>query len=155
MEIFKVPHNNLTQKLPSYNYAEFAKDLVSAVEIGKKVLTIRHCAGLTANQVGILKRFFVMRTGPQNVRYCFDPKIHTHGRDIQMAVEGCMSIPGKFVKVPRWRVITVTFIDETGKLTTTTMKGQDARIFQHECDLLDNLFIIKVESEVSEMEIIK
>lgn len=88
-----------------------------------------------------------MREGLTGARYCFYPKIISHGRDIEVKHEKCMSLPGKIVAAPRWRIITVEYINESGTLIKTTLKGLEARVFQHESDHLDGKLIIKTEAD--------
>lgn len=147
MEILTYPNDLLTTKCGPYDYTKFVEDLKAAVEMAGIMLPLKNCAGLAANQVGITRRFFVMRDGMTSVRYCFDPKITGHGRDLEVKGEGCMSIPGTRVAVPRWRVLSVEYVDEQSILRRVTLKGLEARVFQHEIDHLDGLLIIKPETK--------
>lgn len=147
MEILKHPNSLLITKCPDYDYTTFIQDLLDAVKMAKLVEADKKCAGLAANQVGIIRRFFVMRDGLARIRYCFDPKILSHGRELEFASEGCMSLPDTFVSVPRWKVITVSYVCEKSKLVKITLKGKDARVFQHELDHLNGLLIIKTEND--------
>lgn len=148
MEIVQYPNEILVQKMPVDKPVDKSQiDAMVSLMFGQG-----NCQGISANQVGIRSRFFIMREGLTQVRYCHEPEITGHGRQLEMLVEGCMSLGygdrnrgGIFMRVPRWRVITAEYTDERGKRITTTLKGLQARIFQHEMDHLNGLMIIKTE----------
>lgn len=152
MQIVQYPNEILTTKIPQYDAAEIAADIVQARQMAKFMLLKNYCLGIAAPQVGIAKRFCVLRVGTSGVRYCFSPFVQAHGRDIEVRIEGCMSLGygdrsrgGIFLPVPRWRVITAVYLDENGNPCHVTMKGMEARAFQHECDHLNGLLIINTE----------
>ena len=64
--------------------------------------------GLSANQVGLPYRMFVMGGHPQidlgRTRYCFNPKVLDMSKEMVMMKEGCLSFPFIFVAIkrPKW-----------------------------------------------------
>lgn len=88
--------------------------------------------GLAANQVGVMKKFFLMVPPSVPYYFCFNPKIIRTGKDDVKSVEGCLSAPGQFFPHIRKRVIDVEYQDMDGKRVTRTLKGMEAIIFQHE-----------------------
>jgi len=103
--------------------------------------------GLAAPQIGILKRFFVMTPSKtfreNNIWYCFNPLITNQGRDTETVDEGCLSCdPSSFKPVTRWRVIEVQYYDLNRQLVRKTLKGWEAKIFQHEFDHLNGVLCI-------------
>ena len=64
--------------------------------------------GLAANQVGMRGRMFVMDTSPSNLepRVCVNPRV-LKARLPKDKFEGCLSFPGKRVRVRRATIITV------------------------------------------------
>jgi len=93
--------------------------------------------GLAGIQIGIPLRFFIIRD-----RMIFNPVIERHGKQTLDGNEGCLSFPGKNINVPRYAVIDVKYFDETGTICNETLKGINARIFQHEYDHLDGKTIV-------------
>lgn len=141
----------LTTKCPPYQHTTLVEDIVTATEMMqfmlKRVGQVT-CVGLAAPQVGISRRFFLMvNKDTRKVMFCFDPKLGRHGKDIVFADEGCLSCPGAIVSVPRWKIIDVEYTNEHGKLVRETLRGFNARVFQHECDHLDGLLIVKTQEE--------
>lgn len=91
--------------------------------------------GLSANQVGIGFRVFVIGDGI----VCFNPKIvATHGEQIRKP-EGCLSFPGLNLNVPRYESIDVEYYDENANLITTHFEGLTAQVYQHELDHMNGV----------------
>lgn len=88
--------------------------------------------GLSANQVGIPYRVFVMRASP--VIGCFNPVVVDQSTETWVDEEGCLSFPGIVVKVRRPVKIKVRFADALGETSTHVFAGLTARIFLHELD---------------------
>lgn len=94
--------------------------------------------GLSANQVGVPFRVFVMRGHPENFA-CFNPKIVSFSKETELLDEACLSFPGINVKVKRSKDIKVRFQTPSGEMTTMNFSGLTARTFQHELDHLDGI----------------
>lgn len=154
MEIVQYPNEILIKKCPAYDIEKLAEDIASAGEMQAIMEPLKHCAGLAAPQVGIARRFFVMRDGLTRFRYCFDPVILSHGKDAVVGGEGCMSLGhgdksrgGIFIKAPRWRIVTMEYINVKGVRVQETFKSLDARVCQHEVDHLNGWLIIRTERD--------
>ncbi len=93
--------------------------------------------GLAANQIGISKRFFVWGYG-----MVINPEILLKSIELEMGTEGCLSFPNQLVNKPRYKSITVEYLDERGVKLRKVLKGLPARIFSHELDHLDGICIV-------------
>lgn len=93
--------------------------------------------GLSANQVGLPYRVFVMLG--QEIMPCFNPRVVDMSEDTIVLEEGCLTYPDLFVKVKRPRRIKVRFADPTGAVQTEIFDGMTARIFLHELDHLNGI----------------
>ena len=91
--------------------------------------------GLSANQVGLNYRVFVMDGDP--IYACFNPKIVMPSEEQVTLEEACLTFPGLSVKVKRPKSVKVRFQGPDGEVYTKTFTGMTARIFQHELDHLD------------------
>jgi peptide deformylase len=89
--------------------------------------------GLSANQVGLDMRVFVMGLGELKIAV-FNPIIIKYSKEEEVFNEGCLSYPGIMLAINRPTKITATYQDETGKFVEQDFNGLTARIFQHEYD---------------------
>ena len=92
--------------------------------------------GLSANQVGLPFRMFIMGGHPQidngKVRSVFNPLINDVSKETVAMKEGCLSFPFVFVSIRRPKWVQVKYEDEEGETKQETLHGMNARIFQHE-----------------------
>lgn len=95
--------------------------------------------GLAGNQVGLLRRVFVMKLSNGKELGCFNPWIMFGDNDKIEGNEGCLSFPNLWLKVERHNKITAAYLDNTGKQCIIELEGLDARCFQHELDHLDGI----------------
>jgi len=89
--------------------------------------------GLSANQVGLDMRVFVMGLGETKIAV-FNPIIIKYSKEEEVFNEGCLSYPGIMLAINRPTKMTATYQDETGKYVEQDFNGLTARIFQHEYD---------------------
>lgn len=101
--------------------------------------------GLAANQVGILKRVFILdisqREGKNKLEIYINPEIISAEGQITYE-EGCLSIPGYYAKVNRYAKLYIRAYDLNGKPFERELEGIRAIAFQHECDHLDGILFI-------------
>ncbi len=98
--------------------------------------------GLAGNQVGMLKRMFVMNVEPDYERgkdlVVINPQLSDlEGEDIDF--EGCLSLPQKYGRVKRASKLRLTYQDLTGEKHELEAEGLMARCIQHEYDHLDGI----------------
>jgi peptide deformylase len=95
--------------------------------------------GLSANQVGIDARVFVMGVDQNNRKNVFNPKIISTSEETNIAKEGCLSYPGLWLNIKRPKSVVVSYQNETGETIVEELDGLPARIFQHEYDHMEGL----------------
>ena len=92
--------------------------------------------GLSANQVGLPFRMFIMGGHPQiengKVRSVFNPLINDVSEETGNMKEGCLSFPFLFLSITRPKWCHVKYTDENGKDVEEVLHGMNARIFMHE-----------------------
>ncbi len=96
--------------------------------------------GLAASQVGVLKRLFVFDTG-SGLRCLINPEI-VETADETMCEEGCLSLPGVYVSIPRFGRVKVRCMTPSGHRIAIEAEGFAAQLLQHECDHLEGVLII-------------
>lgn len=124
---------------------DFSQD-TSAVETEQEMLGLMKSfggIGLAANQVGILRRVFVMKLEDGRELGFFNPEITEHESDPIEGDEGCLSFKNLLLKVKRYGKISARYLDNTGKQCIIELEGLDARCFQHELDHLDGITFTK------------
>ena len=97
--------------------------------------------GLSANQIGIQERAFVMMSDmeTQQTVTCFNPRIIKYYKDTDLMEEGCLSYPDLLLTIPRHSRIVVKYEDENKKSHKKKLSGFIARIFQHEYDHMEGI----------------
>ena len=125
----------LSQVMPRFDFdnpvvdpIQLAYDLVESMRHHKGI-------GLSANQIGLPYRVFVMHSSPTKV--CFNPRVVTVSHEVVLLDEGCLSHPNLFVKVKRPERVKVRYQDATGKTFTEHFIGMTARVFLHELDHME------------------
>lgn len=102
-------------------------------------------AGLSAVQIGVLKRVFIaIDENGQFVEYV-NPQILEQSGSCKQLNEGCLSVPKYYGKVKRPNKVVVKAFDRKGNEFTKTLIGFSSKAICHEYDHLDGiLFIDKV-----------
>ena len=97
--------------------------------------------GLSANQIGIWERAFVMISDMENQETitCFNPKILKESKDQTIMEEGCLSYPDLYLKISRPSSVVVKYENEGKKIHKIKLNGMVARIFQHEYDHMEGI----------------
>jgi peptide deformylase len=94
--------------------------------------------GLSANQVGLNLRLFVMQVHDRT-RFCFNPEIVTMGSKTVAMDEGCLSFVGKQCTIQRPEEVLVRYQDHRGFWIEDCLTGLESRCFQHELDHLNGV----------------
>ena len=92
--------------------------------------------GLTAPQVGILRRVVVVMNEEEHIHELVNPVIVSTSGE-QTDLEGCLSLPGRYGVVTRPMVVRVRAQDRNGNWFEVEDQGLTARCFCHELDHLD------------------
>lgn len=108
-------------------------------------------AGLSANQIGILKRVFVFDDEGE-ITACINPRIVSASEEMEEELEGCLSLPGAIVPVKRHATLELEFTDLEGERKRVHAEGWLARVFQHELDHLDGILILDRTDRESRVE---
>ena len=95
--------------------------------------------GLSANQIGISERVFVMIRDIEfnEIIVCFNPQIiKTYKEEVEME-EGCLSYPDLYLNISRPKKIIVKYEDVDKNTHKLKLDGLASRIFQHEYDHIE------------------
>jgi len=98
--------------------------------------------GLAAPQVGVPLRLFIISLDGKKdtVKVYINPTVTPAG-ELNQTDEGCLSVPGVFTKIRRYKKCTVTATDLDGNEFTEEAQGLYARALQHEYDHIQGITI--------------
>ena len=141
-----------TNPLLKVKLSECSSDLDREKVESQLIDSMKHYQGigLSANQVGIMERVFVMYSDVKKgeIISCFNPKIITQSDTEIVIEEGCLSYPGLWLKVKRPDGIEVEYEDKNGELQSKAMFGLECRIFLHEYDHMEGTDFTKKVSKI-------
>ena len=141
MNIITYPNPILAEKMPEF---DFENPLVDPVQLEKDMIEImlaRGGIGLSANQVGIRARVFVMGHSKfkEHAQAFFNPIIVGVTEDLLEEEEGCLSFINIYVKIKRPRGVLVRFQNSKGETQEAEFFGYECRCFLHEFDHLEGI----------------
>jgi peptide deformylase len=137
-EILTYPNPILKQvSEPILEVNQEIKDLIQNMYI---TMYKNEGVGLSAIQVGIPKRLFIMDTSNSGDRRraFINPEI-TKWEGEHRWREGCLSFPNVFAYVKRAEKVSVRAMNEAGEVFELDLQGVDAVCFQHELDHLNGV----------------
>lgn len=130
-------------RLQAQEIEEFDGDLEQLVDRMIHLMRDARGVGLAANQVGILRRVFVIQADEdEEPRALVNPVIVERSDELDEDDEGCLSMQGVVVPVERAVSIRVEARDADGNPVTLELEGLPARVAQHELDHLDGVLIL-------------
>lgn len=147
LEIALLPDPVLRRKAKKITVID--KDLQILIDNMIETLRVAPGVGLAAPQVSVSTRLIVVEYGeedeegdetkPKKLYVVINPEIVQASEELEMGVEGCLSIPNLVGEVERNVNIIVKGLNRHGKPVKISMEGWLARIFQHEIDHLDGI----------------
>ncbi len=99
--------------------------------------------GLSANQLGLDYRVFVMKTADSGTKAFFNPEITKLSKETDLLKEGCLSFPDIYLMIKRSKVIEFDYTDSDGERRTLQLDGIGARCVQHELDHLNGIIFLQ------------
>lgn len=140
--VISLPDNILRQRSAEIvafdkNLAELISNLIDTLE----AQTNPPGLGISAVQIGVLKRVFVAKIRNKPKPFV-NPKILKFAKAEIAFIEGCLSIPDLYGHVMRPAEIDLEACDKHGKTFKNHYKGLAARIVQHEIDHLNGTLFI-------------
>ncbi|MHC4313750.1 MAG: peptide deformylase [Planctomycetota bacterium] len=99
--------------------------------------------GLAAPQIGLPMRLFIISLNgtKEAVKVYINPTVTPIG-ELDALEEGCLSVPGVYTKIRRYKKCKVTATDLDGNEFTEEADGLYARVLQHENDHINGITIV-------------
>ncbi len=139
MKVIKYPDKRLHEKSKEVGFIWFLILRQYMPELIKFMLDNKGI-GLAGVQVGILKRFFIMKYAGA-IHVIYNPKILRTTKNLSSMQEGCLSLPDTVVYMLRSNKITVEYRNKDFEKVQDQLTGLNAFIFQHEYDHLEGKLI--------------
>ncbi len=103
-------------------------------------MACHHCIGLSAPQIGVTKRLFIVHAAGTTIRGA-NPEILSEGAMVE-DIEGSPCLPGIQRPVRRPKKIRCRYQNEDGNIVETELRGLPARVFCHETDHHNGILFI-------------
>ena len=126
---------------PSFDPKELRKEMEALMLSSKGI-------GLSANQIGLDQKVFVMGDKPDNTNICINPTVLEYTEETVADLEGCLSFPHIYVKIKRPKEILAEFYDVNLEKQVVKIDGYSAKCYLHE---LDHLLGITMKDRVSNL----
>ena len=147
-----IKYGNELLKNKSDVVEEITDELREILDNLVKTMIDSNGVGLAAPQVGINKRFFVCMIGEDNIIKVINPVITPLSEEKIVFEEGCLSIPGIYKNVNRYKKVKMNYLDEDGNQKELELEDYPSVVVQHEADHLDGvLFVDKISPVAKRM----
>lgn len=127
---------------PGFDPVKLKKDMIDLMVKSKGL-------GLSACQVGLNYKLFVMGESHKTSMMVINPEIIEVSEETVNEFEGCLSFPGVFVNIPRPVSVSARWLDENFESHEGTIEGYGARCFLHEYEHLNG---VVYKSKVSRLK---
>lgn len=142
-EILTYPDELL--RTPAEPVAEVDDEIRQLVEDMAETMYAAEGVGLAANQIGVLKRIFVIDIAgedePSDLKVFINPEI-LEAEGSQSMTEGCLSFPGAREDIKRAEQVRVRALGVDGKPFELEATGLLAVAIQHENDHINGVLMI-------------
>ena len=149
MNLIKYPNEILEREVkdvdlenPGFDPVELKKEMV-------EFMIANNGIGLSANQIGLDAKVFVMGDSVENSTMCINPTVLQYTQDTVVDVEGCLSFPNVYVKIKRPKEILAKYWNENLEECTVKIEGYSAKCYLHE---LDHLLGITFKDRASKLK---
>ena len=137
---------NETLRKKSKPVLAFDEALGTLLDDMKNTMIERKGVGISAVQVGVLRRAIVIELDDGEYLEVINPQIlKTHG-SVKNS-EGCLSVPGFFCDVPRPKYVKISAFDRNGNPFEFEAKDYLARCVCHEIDHLNGVLFVDLTDE--------
>lgn len=141
MKVLREPTDEFDFENPPEDPKEVEKNLAEA-------MTRFGGIGLSANQLGLNYRVFVMKTADSGIKAFFNPEVTKLSQETEMMKEGCLSFPDIYLMIKRPKAIEFEYTNSDGDRKTLQLEGIGSRCVQHELDHLNGIIFLQRASRL-------
>ena len=149
MNLVYYPDPILDTQLKEVNIEDPGFDPKQLKEQMTQIMLDNNGIGLSACQVGLDHKLFIMGDKPDNVSMHINPTVIQYTEETVLDIEGCLSFPNIYVKVTRPKEILAEYYDENLEKKQVKITGYTARCYLHE---LDHTLGITFKDRVSKLK---
>lgn len=151
MKLVLFPNDILRQRIPEFDFSNPTVDPIQLEKDMIQTMLENDGIGLSANQVGLNVRMFVMghKDNPSAAQAFFNPIVVASVDAIEDLEEGCLSFPGIFVKIKRPKKILARWQNSKGEWEQSEFDDYNCKCFLHELDHLEGIVF---KDRVSELK---
>ena len=142
MKLVYYPDPILNKGMEDFDFDKVKEIFADAADLKEQMvdLMVKHKGiGLSACQVGLNMRCFVIGETRESAIMVINPKILSFSEETELAPEGCLSFPDMFLNIARPSTVSAEWLDEHGEKQSGTLDGYGARCFLHEFDHLNGV----------------
>lgn len=156
LELVKETNPILHKTVPVFDFKATVPDefetieeyLVDVTDKMIEVMKLENGIGLSAPQVGLTLRLFVMTINDEDI-VCINPKIIALSEDREIRSEGCLSFPKLNLKIKRPSEVFISYNNPDGTELQRTFTNYAARCFLHELDHLNGITFDSLASRLT------
>ena len=149
MNLIKYPNEILEREVKDVNLENPDFDPIELKKEMVEFMIANNGIGLSANQIGLDAKVFVMGDSVENSTMCINPTVLQYTEDTVVDVEGCLSFPNIFVKIKRPKEILAKYWNENLEECVVKIEGYSAKCYLHE---LDHLLGITFKDRASKLK---
>lgn len=137
---------------PARPVEKIDKDIRSLIEKMTVIMLEKKGVGLAAPQAGVPLRLFIISLNSirEAVKVYINPNITPEG-EVALIEEGCLSVPGVYTKIRRYKKCKVTATALNGSEFSEEAEGLYARALQHEYDHIEGVTIVNRMSQAAKI----
>ena len=140
-KVLRTPPPEFDFENPKEDPKEIEKNMIEAMDKFGGI-------GLSANQVGLPYKMFVMKSADKGTVAFFNPKITRLSQETDLMKEGCLSFPDIYLMIKRSKVVELEYQDADGEQHTLVLEGLASRCVQHEVDHLNGIVFLQRASRL-------
>jgi peptide deformylase len=128
---------------PASPVGKIDDDISQLVQRMVDIMLARNGIGLAGPQAGVSLQIFIISLDGtrESVKVYINPTVIPTGEKAAIE-EGCLSVPGVYTKISRYKKCTVTATDLDGNEFTEEAEDLHARCLQHEYDHIQGITIV-------------
>jgi peptide deformylase len=133
----------LTKKPPLFDFENDGDQALPLADLLVEKMKEFNGVGLSANQINIPARVFVVALPNRESFAFFNPQIIGVSPETCQIEEGCLSIPGLFLPIRRPKAVSILWQDVTGFEHAEIFDGIMGRIILHEYDHMEGISFLQ------------